>query len=202
MDENSPFAYKDRGIHDPTPEGTRKQCECPLCGRLHHYLANKPRPAEPAPEATAPAVVKYDEEMVEAAARAIEECTKKPYTLVDLARAALAAALASRKDTIKPLPGELALIQTAMEALHKISDYTPASTVQPVAIARDALAKIATLTFETQPLASPPDNWRTMVELCARRIEQARAGVSAATLKVIADDVRALPSPPSPQEGK
>lgn len=60
----------------------------------------------------------------------------------------------------KPLPGELALIQIAMETLRHIANYTPVSRIQPVMIARDALKKIDALTFESEPvkaLALPPD---------------------------------------------
>lgn len=55
---------------------------------------------------------------------------------------------------IKPLPGELALIQIALESLRHISGYAPASNIQPVLIARDALKKIAELKFESESVAN------------------------------------------------
>jgi len=69
-------------------------------------------------------------------------------------RASLQPATPTAGEPIRPLPGELALIQVALESLRHISGYSPASTIQPVQIARDALKKIAELKFESAPVAN------------------------------------------------
>lgn len=77
----------------------------------------------------------------------------------DSRRGALALPQREAGEPVRPLPGELAMIQIAMETLRHIANYSPVSRIQPVMIARDALKKIAELTFESEPvasLASPP----------------------------------------------
>lgn len=59
---------------------------------------------------------------------------------------------------MKILPGELAFVQVLLEGLAEIAAYSPASTMQPVQIARDTLRKANALTFESEPLRAEIDS--------------------------------------------
>lgn len=75
------------------------------------------------------------------------------------------------------LPGELAFIQTILQGLAEIAAYSPASTVQPVQIARDTMRKANALTFESEPLR------REINQAIGSLPESLRAGMVPASLK-------------------
>lgn len=53
---------------------------------------------------------------------------------------------------VRPLPGEIALIQLLWQTLEHIATFTPVSRIQPVMIARDAMKKARELQFDSEPV--------------------------------------------------